>query len=84
MDCYDEYEARSGWQCYLEDEIVVPQDAMVGKKPARLLRVVPICTAVHASMQIGDLKITVPIETVRLKNKKQNEFILAYKEWMGD
>lgn len=26
-DCYDEYEARSGWHCYLEDTLAFPFEA---------------------------------------------------------
>ena len=35
VDCYDEFERYSGWQCYLEDNLAMPFEAVCREKNAR-------------------------------------------------
>ena len=35
VDCYDEHEESSGWQCYMGDNLAVPFEAVCREKNAR-------------------------------------------------
>jgi hypothetical protein len=48
-----------------------------------LLKVVDGRICVHALVKFGKARLVVPIETIGLKDRKQGDYIAAYKEWLG-
>ena len=84
VDCYGEDEQFSGWACTLEDQIKCPQACTASKNAAKLLKISETKggRSINAMVEISGKRLLVPIEAIDLKDKRQNNWILAYKEWL--
>ena len=84
VDCYGEDEQFSGWLCTLQDSITCPQECTANNAACKLLKIIDAMggRGVHALVDIGGKRLVVPAETLELRDKRQNAYILAYKEWL--
>ncbi|MEW6328676.1 MAG: calcium-binding protein [Candidatus Micrarchaeota archaeon] len=84
VDAYSEDEQFTGWCCVLEENITVPQECRIKRKPATLIKIVEADSghAIHGEVCLDKKHIPVPLEYIELKNKRQNLFIVAYKKWL--
>jgi hypothetical protein len=87
LDAYNDYEQFSGWCVTLEENIRVPQECLTNGNPVTLTKIVDANggLGINAVVRIGGKKgkkFLVPVESLALKNKRENAFIEAYKKWL--
>lgn len=85
VDAHDEDEQFSGWLCILEERVSCPQGCTANGYPALLVKLTGAKggRGIHALVKLGAAKLVVPIESIELKDKAQNYFLLAYKKWLS-
>lgn len=81
-DAYGEWEQLAGWACVLEENLKTPQECRANKNPAVLLKVKGPDSTINALINCKGARLLVPIETIELKDKRQDAYIRAYKKWL--
>ncbi|MEK6893051.1 MAG: calcium-binding protein [Nanoarchaeota archaeon] len=83
VDCKDEDEQISGWECILGDNITTPCKCRVGKEGAILneIRQDEHSPFILGIIEINKKKIRTPIEDIFLEDSESMIFIDAYKYW---
>ena len=83
IDCKDEDEQISGWECILGDNITTPCKCRVGKEEAILneIRQDEHSPVILGLIVINKKKIRTPIEDIFLEDSDSMMYIDAYKYW---
>lgn len=82
VDCSSEDEEHAGWACILEENISTLQECKANGNQVLLLKVSAGKSrhSIDALVEINGKRLLVPVETLKFNNKKENNFIEAYKE----
>ena len=82
VDAYGEEEQTVGWESLLTASIKTPQECFVGKVACALLGIAGNGRCISAKVRAGKITFTTNIEGIRLKDKRRQLYIDAYKEWL--
>lgn len=83
MDCYSEYEQIAGWNCVLEDNLIVPCKCLIGKESAILEKIDmnDSSSEIFGIIKLNKSYMRVPIEDISLENINFMSYIEAYRYW---
>ena len=83
MDCHDEEEQISGWDCVLDENISTPRSCKIGKQEAVLEKIDfdDKCDALIGVIKINQTKMRVLLQDIVLDDPKAMVYINAYKYW---
>ncbi len=83
VDCKDEDEQISGWECIFDDNIATPCKCRIGKEEAilREIRQDENSPFILGIIEINKKKIRTPIEDLFLEDSESMAYIDAYKYW---
>lgn len=82
IDCYSEYEQISGWACILEENISVPCKCLIGGREEAILKKIEQNEySIFGLVQLGKIKIRIPIEDIKFEDKKITKYMDAYLYW---
>ncbi|MFH1637208.1 MAG: calcium-binding protein [Candidatus Woesearchaeota archaeon] len=85
VDCHNEDEQFSGWECTLNDELPLPLKCRIFDEEALLVR---ICMdesgrSILGTIKKGNKKIRIPIQDLKPASQKAAEWIEAYRIWLS-
>ena len=83
MDCHDEYEQISGWECAFDENVHTPCSCTIGKEEAILEKISPDDNGniIMGFIKLNKTKIRVLIQDIVLDNPKSMKYVNAYKYW---
>ena len=83
MDCYNEDEQTSGWECVLDEKIAAPCPCKIGEQEAMLEKVCMVnnTRAVIGIVKLNNIKMRVLIQDIFLDDIEAMKYINAYAYW---
>ncbi len=83
VDCHDEEEQISGWDCVLDEKIATPCNCIIGKQQAVLEKIAPDdnSACMVGVVRLNKTKMRVLLQDIILENPEAMKYINAYKYW---
>ncbi len=83
IDCHDEEEQISGWDCVLDENITTPCPCKIGKQEAMLEKIDfdDKGDTIIGVIKINKTKMRVLLQDIILDNPEAMKYVNAYKYW---
>lgn len=83
VDCYGDYECLTGFCCTFENEFEFPFKAKIIGEEVKVIGVTENGEQIEAICKRNGKKSNINILNLKIRSRKEKEWIKAYKKWLG-
>ncbi len=83
VDCHDEDEQISGWECIFDEKITTPRNCTIGKQKAVLEKITrdDHFACIVGIVRLNKTKVRILLQDISLDDSEAMKYINAYRYW---